>query len=276
MRPRIVQADGQIGFFWAAPDGTPTTLTDLVVGDDEPQRLLATHLAALDDALIIAAGRFGEVLGGGRHPSPDERADLVELYRRLDLLVRDYALAAELVGVAPDVRTGKVIGTAALLSIRARFPVGMLGPAPLEHELDEPGLGVVAGYGRLCYVDPDAPWKGARWVLDAETGQRFPLTLSMMLFDSSGVNKDAARREHRAAIEACVAGAARDDADPFTVACALDWLLYDWLMAHRENPDSAEIVFPRGHESDAAMVVAAAAASVRVRSRFDPALAQPV
>ena len=29
---------------------------------------MATHLEALDDALIIAAGRFGDVLGGGRRP----------------------------------------------------------------------------------------------------------------------------------------------------------------------------------------------------------------
>ena len=56
MRPRIVQADDQIGFYWATPTGTPTSLQALVIEDDEPERLVATHLEALDDALIIAAG----------------------------------------------------------------------------------------------------------------------------------------------------------------------------------------------------------------------------
>ena len=61
-------------------------------------------------------------------------------------------------------------------------------------------------------------------------------------------------------------------ADPFAVTCALDWLLYDWLMAHRDGPDSAEIVFPKGYEDAAALVVSAAAASVAARSTFDPGL----
>lgn len=64
MRPRIVQSDGQIGFFWATSRGVPTSLQALVVDDEEPDRLAATHLEALDDALIIAAERFGEILGG--------------------------------------------------------------------------------------------------------------------------------------------------------------------------------------------------------------------
>jgi len=95
-----------------------------------------------------------------------------------------------------------------------------------------------------------------------------------MLFDSSGVNKDGARREHREAIEGCMAASSAEDADPFTVACALDWLLYDWLMAHREDADSAAIQIPKGHDSDAQMIVAAACASVRARMRFDPGLSQ--
>lgn len=276
MRPRIVQADGQIGFYWVTPDGVPTTLQELVLDDDEPDRLVATHLEALDDAMIVAAARFGELLGGGRQPDAEERSDLVVLHRCLDLLVRDYALAAEITGTVPDLRAGKIVGTATLFSIRARFPVGLLGPAPLDGELDEPSLGVISGFGEMTPVDAERPWKGARWVLKAESGQRFPLTLSTMLFDSSGVNKDAARREHREAIESCVAGAGAEDADPFTVACALDWLLYDWLMAHREDQDSAEIVIPRGHDSDAAMIVRAACASVRVRARIDPGLASPL
>ncbi|WP_102142498.1 hypothetical protein [Mycobacterium hubeiense] len=276
MRPRIVQADGQIGFYWVTPDGVPTTLPDLVIGDEEPDRLVATHLEALDDALIIAAARFGDLLGGGKHPYPDERDDLIALHRCLDLLVRDYALAAEVTGLVPDVRAGKIIGTATLFSIRARFPVGLLGPAPLDGELAEPSPGVISGFGQMVQVDPERPWKGGRWVLKSESGERYPLTLSTMLFDSSGVNKDAARREHREAIESCVASATSDDADPFTVACALDWLLYDWLMAHREDPDSAAIQIPRGHDSDAGMIVDAAFASVRARTKIDPGLTAPI
>ena len=46
MRPRIVQADDQIGFYWVTPSGTPTSLQALVADDDEPDRLIATHLEA--------------------------------------------------------------------------------------------------------------------------------------------------------------------------------------------------------------------------------------
>jgi hypothetical protein len=276
MRPRIIQADGQIGFYWCTPDGKATTLPDLVIGDDEADRLMATHLEALDDALIVAAARFGEVLGGGRHPDLDERTDLVFLHRCLDLLVRDYALAAEVTGVVPDVRAGKIIGTATLFSIRARFPIGLLGPAPLDGELDEPSMGVVSGFGQMVQVNPEQPWKGGRWILKSESGRQYPLTLSTMLFDSSGVNKDAARREHREAIQACVAGATSEEADPLTVACALDWLLYDWLMAHREDPDSAAIQIPKGYDSDATMIVHGSCASVLARARVDPGLAAPL
>lgn len=270
MRPRIVQTDGQIGFYWADSAGVPSPLQDLVAGDDEPDRLVATHLEALDDALIIAAGRFGELLGGGRLPTPQEREDLAALYQCLDRLVYEYASSADTCAVIPDVRAGKIIGTAALFSICARFALDLLGPAPLDGELDEAPIGVIAGYGEMQLVDPSMPWKGGRWILRSETGQRYPLTLSTMLFDSSGVNKDAARREHRDVIEACVHSSA--GADPLTVACALDWLLYDWLMAHREDPDSAAITFPKGHDSDAGVLVAAACTSVRTRARFDPGL----
>lgn len=271
MRPRIVQTDDQIGFYWADSAGVPSPLQNLVAGDDEPDRLVATHLEALDDALIIAAGRFGELLGGGKLPTPQEREDLAALYQCLDRLVYEYASSAETCGLIPDVRAGKIIGTAALFSICARFALDLLGPAPLDGELDEAPIGVIAGYGEMQLVDPSMPWKGGRWILRSETGQRYPLTLSTMLFDSSGVNKDAARREHRAVIEACVHSS--DEADPLTVACALDWLLYDWLMAHREDPDSAAITFPKGHDSDAGVLVSAASASVRTRAQFDPGLA---
>jgi hypothetical protein len=273
MRPRIIQREGQIGFYWATPADEPTSLPGLVADDEEPRRLVASHLEALDDALIIAAERFGELLGGGRSPDAKERDGLLTLHRCLDHLCRDYAVALAATDTSADVRSGQIIGTAALFSIRARQPLGLLGVAPLDDELDSPSPGVVSGFGRLRHVDPENPWKGARWVLESESGQRFPLTLSMLLFDSSGVDKDAALREHREAIESCVAAAETPGADPCTVASALDWLLYDWLMAHREGPDSAAIQISRGHESDAAMIVGAAAASVGARAQFDPGLA---
>lgn len=273
MRPRIVQSDGQIGFFWATAAGRRTSLQSLVEADDEPDRLVATHLEALDDALIIAAERFGEILGGGRGPAnADERDDLVDLHRTLDRLCFEYAAAAETTGLKPDLRAGKIVGTAALFSIRARQPLALLGPAPLDGELDEPGLGVVGGFGEMQQVDPARPWLGGRWVVRTEAGQRFPLTLSMLMFDSSGVNKDAARKEHLEALQSVIASAQRAEADPLAVTCAVDWLLYDWLMAHRDGPDSAEIVFPKGHEADAGVVVAAAATSVTARATFDPGL----
>lgn len=273
MRPRIVQADGQIGFYWATPAGVPASLQALVADDEEPDRLIATHLAALDDALIIAAERFGDILGGGRGPADDaEREDLLELHRNLDRLSFEYAAALEKTGLAADLRAGKIIGTAALFSIRARQPLGLLGPAPLDGELDDPELGVVGGYGEFHRVDPDRAWKGGRWVVRTESGHRFPLTLSMLFFDSSGTNAEGARREHRDALQAVVSAASGADADPLAVACAVDWLLYDWLMAHRDGPDSAEIVFPKGYEDVAALVVTAAAASVAARATVDPGL----
>ncbi|MCH9721617.1 MAG: hypothetical protein K0U67_06115 [Actinomycetia bacterium] len=273
MRPRIVQGQDQIGFFWATPAGVPTTLQALIAEDDEPDRLLATHLEALDDALIIAAGRFGEILGGGRGPAADgERDDLLELHRTLDRLCFDYAAGLEVAGLGADLRAGKIVGTAALFSIRARQPLGLLGPAPFDGELDEPSPGVVGGFGEMQQVDPQQPWRGGRWVLRTEVGQRFPLTLSMVFFDSSGTNKEAARKEHRDALQSVVAASRSPEADPLALACAVDWLLYDWLMAHRDGPDNAEIVFPKGYEGDGALVVSAAVASVAARATFDPGL----
>ena len=178
MRPRIVQTDGQIGFYWATPAGHPTSLQALVAEDDEPDRLVATHLEALDDALIIAADRFGEILGGGRGPADAaERDERLELHRTLDRLCFEYAAALQRTGLTAELRAGKIVGTAALFSIRARQPLGLLGPAPFDGELDEPTLGVVGGYGEFCQVDPDQPWRGGRWVVRTEAGQRFPLTL---------------------------------------------------------------------------------------------------
>lgn len=62
------------------------------------------------------------------------------------------------------------------------------------------------------------------------------------------------------------------DADPLAVACAIDWLLYDWLMAHRDGPDSGAVEIPKGRESEAGLIVEAAAASVTARAAFDPGL----
>ncbi|MFC4945113.1 hypothetical protein [Pseudonocardia sp. GCM10023141] len=272
MRPRIVQTEDQIGFHWATPVGEPTSLPDLVIGDEEPDRLVATHLEALDDALIIAAGRFGDVLGGGRRPDRLEREGLRELHRALDRLCHEYATGLELTGITAPVRGGQIIGTAVLFAIRARQPLDLLGPAPFDGELDDPSLGVVGGFGEYHQVDPQAPWKGGRWIVRTEAGMRYPLTLAMLLFDSSGTNKDASLDEHREALRSVMTAAKAADADPLAVACALDWLLYDWLMAHRDGPDSAAIEIPKGREPDAALIIEATAASVAARAMIDPCL----
>ena len=271
-RPRIVQDEEQVGFYWVTGDGVPTGLAQLVLVDDEPDRLLPTHLEALDDALIIGTGRFGEVLGGGRPPrDEEERLGLLELHRSIDRLCYDYSEALAATGATAETRAGQIIGTAALVSTRARQPLGLLGPAPFDGELDNPSVGVVSGFGEFQQVDPSRPWTGGRWVIRGTDGSRFPATLSMLLFDSSGVNKDAALTEHRAALLAVVATAEDPAGDVLAAACAIDWLLYDWLMAHRDGPDSGAVEI-RGPVDDARMITAAAAMSVRCRARFDPAL----
>jgi hypothetical protein len=105
---------------------------------------------------------------------------------------------------------------------------------------------VVSGRGQLHWVDEDEPWRGARWGVASADGRRYPLTLSMLLFDSSGVSKDAAVDEHRAA-------------------------LGDWLMANWQSPDSAAIELRSGRIDDAALIVRAAAAGARLR-RAEPGL----
>lgn len=267
-----MQDEGQIGFFWVTPDGRPTTLADLVVGDDEADRLVVTHVEALDDALVIAAGRFGELLGGGRRPAGRERDDLRALHRALDRLCHDYATTLRRTGLRPDPRSASIVGTAVLVAVHARRPLDLLGPVPFDGELDEPTVGVVGGFGEMQQVDPARPWAGGRWVVRTQDGRRLPLTLAMLLRDSSGVHKDAALAEHREALRGVLDAAASPGADPLAVACALDWLLYDWLTAHRADPDSAAVTVPPDRPDDAELVVDAAAGSVAARATVDPGL----
>jgi hypothetical protein len=164
-----------------------------------------------------------------------------------------------------------------LMSIRTRQSIGMMGPAPYDGELDHPGPGVVGGKAGLHWVDESEPWRGARWLVVTDEGQRLPATLSMLLFDSSGVNKDASLTEHRDALAMVTASVTPSDiadagVEPMTASGAVDWLLFDWVMAHRESPDSGAVEIKSGKVSDSAMIVAAAAASAQVRARFDPGL----
>lgn len=78
--------------------------------------------------------------------------------------------------------------------------------------------------------------------------ERLVLTLGDRVDHCLGVltDKDGAYQEHLDALNSVIAAARSADADPMAVTCAVDWLLYDWLMAHRDGPDSAEIVFRKG------------------------------
>jgi hypothetical protein len=269
--PHIRQADGQIGFSWVTPDGRPVSLPDLIAADAEPARLVPTHLSALDDALIDAAGRWGQVLGGGRPVRDDgEAAELAELYRALERLNHDYAAAERLADLATELRAGQIVGTSALLAIRARMALGCDGPAPFDGALCDPQTGVLAGHGQFHWADPDpdARWRGGRWLLSAQDGRRYPLTLDTLLH-GSGVEKDGALDEHRAALAAVSVLTATaevpGDADPAVLSGAIEWLLYDWLMAHRESERSAAIEIRSGRTADAAMIVQAAAALAAAR-----------
>lgn len=273
MIPHIRQADDQIGFYWVTAQGRPVSLPELVAIDDEPRRLVPTHLSALDDALIGAAGRWGEVLGGGRPVrDEDERAQLTELHRVLDRLIHEYAVAERRAGLGTEIRAGQIIGTSALLAVRARMSLDTAGPVPFEGMLDEPPAGVVAGRGQFHYADDAAAWRGGRWILCGQDGRRYPLTLGMLLFGSSGVEKDAAVQEHREALRAVTAAAGDAGACPGVAAGAIDWLLYDWLMAHRESDSSAAVEIRSGRTDDAAMIVAASDAAACARARADLAL----
>jgi len=273
MLPRIEASDDRIGFYWSSPDGVPVRLVDvLALPEAEADRWLPTHLEALDDVLIDVAGRFGEILGGGRGPRADERDALSDAYRAIDRLSDEYAVAHRAAGAPDDVRAGQIIGTGALMSIRARQSIGMMGPAPFDGDLDQPGPGVVEGRAGLHWVDECDDARGARWLVVTAQGHRLPATLSMLLFDSSGVDKDASLTEHREALGRVAAAVTAPDVEPMTASGAVDWLLFDWVMAHRESADAGAVEIRSGRTADARMIVEAAQASALVRSRFDQGL----
>lgn len=240
MLPRIVTSPTAVGFHWADPAGVPRRLLDLF-GEPgaEPHRWVPTHLEALDDVLVDLTGRCGEVLGGGRPPSPEEVVILRRGYREIDRLTVEYDDARRAAGLPEATRAGQIVRTAALLSVHARTRLGLMGPVPFDGELDAPPPGVVGGRAGLHWVDPAHPWLGARWlvVTDPAPGEppaRLPASLSMLLTDSSGVDPVASRREHREALGQVTAavgdkGAATTDRGATTVA------------ARRREPRSAGV-----------------------------------
>jgi hypothetical protein len=127
-------------------------------------------------------------------------------------------------------------------------------------------------HGKFHWTDPGVPWRGGRWLLVAQDGPRYPLTLDTLLH-GIGVEKDGALDEHRTALRAVSALAwpndPSGDTDSVVLAGAIEWLLYDWLMAHRESERSAAIEIRSGRPADAAMIVHAAAALAATRTRTD-------
>lgn len=267
--PLIVQDDQTLGFHWSLPDGTPATLAEVIgLPEAEANRWLPTHLEALDDVLIAVAARFADVMGGGRDLTADERDEARAAFRTVDRLSAEYASAWRASGLRTDLRAGQIIGTGVLMSIRLRVALGEMGPAPFDGDLDQPGPGVVGGHAGMHEVDAAMPWLGSRWLVVTDEGRRLPATLSMLLHDSSGVDKDATLKEHRASLRAVTGAVDRVGVEPIEASGAVDWLLYDWLMAHRDGEDSGAVELRRGQERDAAMIVDAAAASVTLRAAF--------
>lgn len=268
--PRIDATDDRLGFLWRTPDGAPARLVDLLgLPDAEPHRWLPTHLEALDDVLIEVAARYGEIVGGGRGPKTGEHLDLRAAYREIDRLSHEYAQAHRVANLPDDPRAGQIIGTGAIMSIRLRYSLGLSSPAPFEGQLDDPSVGVVGGHARLRWVDQAQPWAGARWLVETLDSRRLPATLSMLLFDSSGVEKDAVLTEHRDALGLVTDSVTGLDAEPVAASGAVDWLLFDWVMAHRDGADSGAVEIKSGLVADARMIVAAVEASAVVRARFD-------
>lgn len=276
--PRLNARDDALGFRWSTPDGRPAALVDLLdLPGAEPDRWLPTHLEALDDVLIDVATGHSDLLAGGRPPTSDERESATAAYGAIDRAVLEYDDAWRAADLPVDLRAGQIIGTAALLSIRCRDVLGLTGPAPFYGQLDTPPPGLVGGRAGMHRVDPDKPWLGGRWLVVTDDGRRLPATLSMLLNDSSGVDSTATLREHRdalAELTRLVLDPAEGESapEPMAASGALDWLLYDWVLAHRDGEQSAAVEIKSGGTDDALMIQSAAAASVRLRSRFDPAV----
>lgn len=268
-----VGTDPVNGFGWRDVAGRTTTLPALVEDPSNPATALVNrHLDALDQVLIAAAGRFGDVLGGGRGPEQAERIQLGVLSRTLDRLVHGYTLALEVSALPIAIHGGQIVGTAHLLGYRARMVTATAGPVPLDGALDEPTPGVVPGYAEMAEVDPAAPWRGARWIVRTPDGSRLPARLDMLLRDSSGVDRKLTQDTHRQALQTTTAAALTDEADPGVAGGAIDWLLYDWLHANRDDPSSVAVQIARGRLDDAQMIIGAARTSLTVRTRVDPTL----
>ncbi len=188
--------------------------------------------------LSEVAGRYGEVLGGGRGPHGKEKDGIGAAYRAIDRACHEYAVAHDAAGLPDDLRAGQIIGTAALMSIRLRHAIGLTGPAPFDGVLDVPRPGVVGGRAGLHWVEGAAPWRGARSIVVTDDDRRLPATLRMLLLDSSGVDKTATLTEHREALTAVSAAVLVPDVEPLVASGAVDWLLFDWVMAHRESEES--------------------------------------
>ena len=263
----IGQTGEAVGFHWLNSEGVAVTLAAVMAEPgSEPHRLLPTHLEALDEVLIDAVTRWGAVLGGGRGPTGSEAADLGELHDALDRLCLEYAEAVHLSGAAPSVRAAQIVGTAALVGRRVRVVLGRAGPQPLADELDEPPVGVVSGFADLVPLDRRRPELGSRWIVRTETGLRLPASLHMLLHNSSGVFKDAALDEHRAALRRMLTAEGVTGAQALTWAAALEWLLDDLLLAFRESPSSAAVILRPGRRDDAELIVRAVSASARARA----------
>lgn len=272
-RASIHQTDDRLGFVWLDSQGRPASLSAVAVeAESEPERLLPTHLEALDDVLIAAAGSLGNVLGGADRPSAEHRSVLTDFYRTVDRAAHEYAEALITTGLATELRAGQIIGTASLMGYLAHGTLGLTAPEPLADSLADPGVGVVAGFGELVEIAPGNPTRGSRWVIRTENGRLLPASLSLLVHDSSGVQKDAALDEHRAALIAATEAAGPPAADPLVAGAAIDWLLHDWLMAHRDGPSSGAVEITSGKLEDALMIVRAAATSARLRASYDPGL----
>ncbi|WP_173153223.1 hypothetical protein [Phytohabitans suffuscus] len=93
------------GARWCGPVGARSSTRS------RPVLASPTRLAALDDALIDAAGRFGRLLGGGDPVTTEtRRLDLRELHRALDRLCREYAAAPAVVRTEAELRAGSLPG----------------------------------------------------------------------------------------------------------------------------------------------------------------------